>query len=1078
MITFYKSNTLNSACGGVIDALGKNNTPGSRHIFIVPDKFSLSIEKEIFERLGLQAAFNIDVVSFMRLTVKALGEKAGKCLSKEGALIVFKKVLNRNTKRLVHYTEAALLPNFASEMYAVITSFRNNCHTPDDILAAARNLTKNTQRKALDIALLYKEYINDLELGYPDSTTRTDKFIAEAQNLDYIKGAHVYIGGFPSFSAKQYEIIAALMRSAQSVSIGVTPDNGGKNSFLYPFHTLERLKDIAEAEGIGFSEIECFEVLKEPFGAINRGLFAFSDTQKAPAGGKLVLFKENTVYDEINGIAKEIHSLVFGEGLRYKDIAIISLNPAYDDIIRTIFARYDIPCFIDKKYRLKDSLIVRHLITALDAAEFGLRQDKVLSYIKNPLSGISPDVSDEFENFVLERCISYGGFLSPYKNASEAVESARQKIIRDLSAFDTGKQPAGSFAAACKTFLSRPEVAETLEREALLSGDAMIAASNKQSADRLFALLDEIGTLIGSEEYPFSECKNILTACISGGEFSLIPQYADSVFVGNLRDSIYDKTKAIFVMGATGDALPPAHSYQAIISAKDSVLMEESGLRLYPTPPDLVKEDMFALLDLFTKVSLRAYFGWSAITPDGGQALPSPVIAELKEITGVREISLAEKHSVIKAENSISLASRAATDKNAFFEFLQLLPKVTHSGDKVSQNLDILYASLPDELKERINALIYSPKEEGIPDGRLYFNKDAEGRYLTKATQLEAYFKCPYLHHLQHGVKLEPRKDGKLQRNNAGTIIHRVLELFFRRTLGKLRDMSESDISRLAEAIINEVYSDPKIVGESGDMFTKNSLESIRRECRGIIFKLAEKVKLSAYTPKLIEYGFGDRGEIIIPAGDGRFVVKGKIDRVDTLEKGGSKKAIVIDYKTGSKKDPDAYFGKSLQLWMYLKALSREGYEPAGAFYLPIIDAPSKDVKPLLLNGYFDADELGNLDTKILEAPYEGKKILSSTINASMTINASTSERKLSKNALDKETLCAIVDYNIEIAGIALKEILEGNIEKLPLENSCNWCKYLLVCGGAESENCRETSSGKLPLAGSDGKEVGDAKMD
>ena len=79
----------------------------------------------------------------------------------------------------------------------------------------------------------------------------------------------------------------------------------------------------------------------------------------------------------------------------------------------------------------------------------------------------------------------------------------------------------------------RPEVAETLEREALLSGDAMIAASNKAIRRQAFALLDEIGTLIGSEEYPFSECKNILTACISGGEFSLIPQYADSVFVGN-----------------------------------------------------------------------------------------------------------------------------------------------------------------------------------------------------------------------------------------------------------------------------------------------------------------------------------------------------------------------------------------------------------------------------------------------------------------------------------------------------------------------------------------------------------------
>jgi ATP-dependent helicase/DNAse subunit B len=49
-IKIYTSNTLNGACSLVIDALGRQNTAGSRHIVIVPDKFSLSIEKEIFIR--------------------------------------------------------------------------------------------------------------------------------------------------------------------------------------------------------------------------------------------------------------------------------------------------------------------------------------------------------------------------------------------------------------------------------------------------------------------------------------------------------------------------------------------------------------------------------------------------------------------------------------------------------------------------------------------------------------------------------------------------------------------------------------------------------------------------------------------------------------------------------------------------------------------------------------------------------------------------------------------------------------------------------------------------------------------
>lgn len=106
-VNLYTSNTINGSCLAVIDALGAKNKPDTKHIFIAPDKFSLSIETNIFRRLNLQAAFNIDVVSFMRLTTKALGRAGGSCLTKEGALLVFKKVLNRNADKLTHYAGVA-----------------------------------------------------------------------------------------------------------------------------------------------------------------------------------------------------------------------------------------------------------------------------------------------------------------------------------------------------------------------------------------------------------------------------------------------------------------------------------------------------------------------------------------------------------------------------------------------------------------------------------------------------------------------------------------------------------------------------------------------------------------------------------------------------------------------------------------------------------------------------------------------------------------------------------------------------------------------------------------------------------
>jgi len=1052
-ITIYTSNTLNSACGQVIDALGKQNTPGSRHVFIAPDKFSLSIEKEIFDRLSLEASFNIDVVSFMRLAAKALNEKS-ECLSTSGALLVFKKILNRHASALRHYGRVARLPSFASEMYAVVTSFRNNCHTPEDILHAVEGLPEGgaTRKKAQDIALLYKEYIEELARGYRDGTTRTDDFVKKAMGLPLIKASHIYIAGFSSFTAKQYEIIAALMQAAKSVTVAATPGNGGDNTSYYPYHTLERLAEMAEDLGNPAEIISTFETLKEPFGTINRMLFSVADVPSTPNAAACTLFEENTVYDEINGIAKEIARLVAQRNLRYREIAVVSCNDSYTELIRSIFARYRIPCFVDRKFKLTGSLGYRYLYSALEAAEFGLRKDKLLAFAKNPLCGLSKEEADGFENFVLARGISYGSFLLPFGDGEP--EEERKKVLHKLSGIDTKLQRIGTFAQGCRVLLQHDGGKALLGREAGLTCDPVIYASNMQAFEALLTLLDEIETLTGAEEYPFAECKNILAACAEGISFSLIPQYADSVFVGNVKDSRYDNLDTLFVMAASADVLPASHDYKAILSAKDSVLLEDGGLRLYPTPADQIGEDLFALLDLFTKARVRLYFGYSRLSPAGARQRPSPVLGELMSLLGTKPVSLAARNAVIEAKNAEELALAAVTEENAFFEFLQGAQKAALSGVSVSQNLDILYSSLPSLLKERVDRLYYPMDKTDKPDGRLYFAADGKGGYYTKATQLEAYFACPYMHHLRHGLDLRPRPEGKLEPMDAGVIIHKVLEVFFKSTKGRLRGMDGEQIRAAGERAIEEVFADPKYGGRTADVFARHALDSVREELRRHIPALADRVKASDYSPEWFERAFDKGREIVIRTSGGVFRMRGKIDRADVRKDQDGERIIVIDYKTGQKDQPgfkDIYFGDCLQLWIYLKALSDAGYLPAGTFYLKLGDAPKKTECLYQLTGFFDEEELMHLDT----APSAKKQgnLFSSVLNIDY------SRQKTIKNALTQKTLRRLVKYNLDLSALALGQILGGNIEKCPAGDACRTCGYLTVCGGAKLSSQRMKTS-------------------
>ena len=123
------SNTTSCAITNAIASLGKRLAQDSSHIVIAPDRFTLSQEKEIYDTLGLRGSFNIDVLSFSKFAAKLAYSKR-RFLTKEGAVMLMKKIMMENMDIFTYYDKLSVSPGFAKQMFAVIASLRTSGITP------------------------------------------------------------------------------------------------------------------------------------------------------------------------------------------------------------------------------------------------------------------------------------------------------------------------------------------------------------------------------------------------------------------------------------------------------------------------------------------------------------------------------------------------------------------------------------------------------------------------------------------------------------------------------------------------------------------------------------------------------------------------------------------------------------------------------------------------------------------------------------------------------------------------------------------------------------------------------------
>ena len=361
-------------------------------------------------------------------------------------------------------------------------------------------------------------------------------------------------------------------------------------------------------------------------------------------------------------------------------------------------------------------------------------------------------------------------------------------------------------------------------------------------------------------------------------------------------------------------------------------------------------------------------------------------------------------------------------------------------------------------------------------------------------TRLETYAACAYEHFLQYGLTLKEREEYTFENVDMGNVFHRVLELFAEQLTQRgltwfsfTRKEGEALVGEALDAYSAE-YKDTVLFSSARNEY---GILRMKRILTRTVITLQKQLKKGSFTPSDFELSFSMPENLdavnIALSKEEQMQLRGRIDRVDTLEEGEKLYVKVIDYKSGNKQfDLIAlYYGLQLQLVVYLNAaleLQKKQHPdkeviPAALLYYHVSDptvSAEEEMTPEEINEKLlselkmtgmvnsDIDVINKLDTTITDED-SGSFGSSTVIPVELKKDGTPSARS---DVLSEEELSVISGFvNKKIKSIG-RGILDGDISLQPYErgnrSACTFCAYASVCGfdrhidGMEARNLNE----------------------
>lgn len=930
---------------------------GVRHILIVPDVYTFMLEKRLFgDGVG---SFDVEVTTFNRLYSRVAQSR--EALSKQGAIMLLKKICLENADKLTCYSRSAQKTGFAVKLYDAISKLRSCAVTPDE-LKNAKNL-----KKANDIALLYELYEREIEGKYVDAGGRIALLKEYFESSNYLSDCHVYIALYDILPRQVELLLSVVEKKALSLTVsGVLPNEGYK--------TNARMRI---------------------FGCADR-------------------------VNQYKAVAKRIREYVSIEGNRYGDIVVVDEN-ADSSVASRIFHEYGVPYYANEKLALVNTELARFLLQAVNAKLRAYKTEDMLALSQNRYFDFDKDERDEFTNFVNCRSVDYLGFTRPFDGeGSEKAEKVRKSLMKIVDAV-SDSTTASQFFDSLLYIVSEVNAKEKTAQLALVDGREI-----ESVYDKTIELISMAKALFGGTIIPAEELLSTLEEGFKGTEISLVPNRRDTVQIGALALTRGSRVKLAIVVDFNDGVLPVVNYDDGLISDLDADEMEEYKIKIEPRAKktnELCRDELWH----FLKSADELFITYSQA--DGSK--PSYDLRLLSQVNGVEMLSYEECEQLLKRESDpIKIAKGLGSYLGATEYAL------------VEESVPFI-----SSLRKVVGAQSFSVEAPEKP-----FTKDQKRIFLrskrTSVSALQTYFDCPYKYFLSYALRVKKLEDGKVTPIDIGLMLHKIAERFVNEGLPK-------DVKSFVEKEI------PLLLSKYEKYNYKNNERIFKRllvEAEKICSIIAYQIESGLFVPYKTECSFGKEDSVLdtitYPSG---VTLNGEIDRIDLY----GDYARVIDYKTGTIKFDynDLYFGRKIQLMIYMQVLIKNGYKPAGLFYFPSVVSWRDDEFSHRLRGAYCVDgELLTAQDESLIQPVKSKVI-------EITMKESKAGLFWHGNqmASTSDELYAMCAYAEKVAGRAIEEILGGNATPSPASkkkgSACDYCDYRAVC--SENKITRNTDGAK-----------------
>jgi len=1012
-----------SLCLREIGECLQNNIP---LYYLVPEQFSLQSEKLLLT--DRTAATRVQVLSFNRLAYRlfaTFGGPPGKLADDLGKQILLRKVLFEISDKLTYYKSAVDKHGFVESLAHTITEMNQYQITADDLTLRAKESPPILAEKLSDISKIsvaYRELVKGRYLLTDDMLDLLCQRLETAGPIPLLDGTHFWVDGFSGFTPQERQVLKCLMKRAKRVSVTLT--TAADPRLDPPQITMDKLTKVAldgqiEIEPALMLEnnfrhanspeikafVNEFTMLPQPSHCERSEATQWIASSQAPRNDEIVeIISAQDRYAAVNTAASHILDYV-KLGYNFRDIAILCGDRThYEKILQTTFDRLNIPLFVDTEIDILAHPLTELIRAALEIVIRNYSYESVFRFLKTRMTKLSLETIDVLENYVLEHGISSFRWRYPFKNL--IAEAARTDLLSIFANFTKSKNTVADHCRKIFDMLYLLNVPATLQNwyEAHnAAGDHLTANTHKQIWPKICEIFDKLVEMLGNEEMTVKTFAMTLDAGFAQVGLGRVPPTTDQVVLGDIGRSRYPQIKAMIVLGANENVLPPVPTQAGLFTDRERQTLNNTGVEFATENIHRIAESYYSLYCALSQPSEKLTLIFSQTEPSGKPLRPSPIITRMQEILPGLKIKPAKKIS----------------------EFGTIEPLHDATAFLSESSISCLYGD----------------------------------KLITAASRLESFARCPFAYFMTYILKAKTRKRFEVLPTDLGSLFHDVIAQFPKQWGD---DLTRADISYYVDEIVNRLTTDSNIYNDTAR--NRYVLEKVRRTSAASIWALNEHIKLGEFMPNLIEQEIRTQDAILLPNGK-NLILTGVVDRVDILEVDDSEYVKIIDYKSGNTKFSldDVRRGVQLQLMIYMNVLvSTRNAKPGGMFYFPISN-PLLETNILLddklleagilkqykMSGIALAEEVTLTAIDKTLAPGTGSSVIPVTLNK---------DGKFKKTSANPTTLSPegfeelgreVENKIIELGG----RMTCGDISAQPYtkgpKSPCNFCNYGAVCGSA-----------------------------